>query len=74
MTQKNGKRYIICVKRELIGTNGQAIKWAYPRPQRPPNPQTGGVEKAPFKIAAKRLEIENVNRTRFIRYFLVLGV
>ena len=37
------------------------------------NPQTG-VEKFPFQIAAKRLEIdESVNRTHLVRHFLALN-
>ena len=50
--------------------------WPIQDPPRPSNPQNrGGVEKCPFEIAAKRLEInENVNRPRLIRHFLALNL
>ena len=40
----------------------------------PPTPNLG-VEKSPFQIAAKRLEIdENTNRARLIKHFIVLNL
>ena len=65
-------RYTVNVNVELFGTHGRATESAYPRSPRPPNPKLG-VEKSPFEIAAKWLEIdENVNAARLIRHFLAL--
>ena len=62
----------LCVNGELIGTHGEDIEWAYPRPHVSPNHQTGGQMSA-FQIAAKRLEIdENVNRARLTRHLLAM--
>ena len=49
----------MCVNGELIETHEWSIEWAHPRP--PMSPQTGGeVEKSPFDIAAKRLELDHM--------------
>ena len=46
-----------------------------PTPRVSPNPQTEGVEKSTFQIAAKLLEIdENVNRARLVRHFTTLNL
>ena len=46
------------------GANGNqwtGYRMGQPRPPLPPNPPNRGVEKSPFEIAAKRLEIYHVN-------------
>ena len=59
-----------------VGTNRNP--WVvYGLADLPPRPLTHkpGLEKSPFEIASKRLEIdENVNRARLIRQFLALNL
>ena len=57
------------------GANRRAIKRAYPDSKSPLTPKLEGIERPPFQIPAKLLEIdENVNRTRLVRYFLALNL
>ena len=52
----------MCVNRDLIGTHGPAIGWAYPRSPMPPNLSKPGIKKSLFQISANLLEVdENVN-------------
>ena len=45
------KTIILCANRELIGTHGQAIEWAHPRPPTSPiTPQQGVSKSLPFKL------------------------
>ena len=60
----------MCVNDELIWIHGWANEWTCPRNLTYPYTQTGaggeGVEKSPFQIAAKLLEVdENVNWALF---------